>query len=241
MKTNQIETKPQFTKKNSQLKWKHTTKYVLTMLNTKIYENKLKQDVPELTQKKLKEMKKNMAMRNPITVYNEFVEIYGTPSLLDPLPGGMAVWLPKDLKERGWPWLVRIILVDKVAYHSNPAPHLDCIETVYHIGLPVEEMMAYRSSSVMLSASVFTDPLMGNSHARCHFDHANNVSNYLVTGINYGNVTLKTAKKLYGPYIMAGMKMHKSYDPKFPNLVRDTLKKIYETKKFIPIKPNIMN
>lgn len=217
--------------------WAYNKDKIKKILNKK-YRSRINKDYGgNLTNKDIDKKIEMIAERNPIHIYKEYYKLYGKPDLYDSTKGGAAIWLPKTFKRLKMPWIVRVILVDRVVYHSDPVPHLDSVETVYHIGLPEKQMMEKRCDSVMLTPSGFTDPLMGNTHSRCHFEHANNITNYLITGINLDKITLEQAKKRYGPFIMAGMKGSKFYEEGWEKVIKMALQLYYEKKIFKILNP----
>jgi len=154
-----------------------------------------------------------MSNQNPVDRFFETVEAYGKPTLLIPTPGGVAIWKLKG------PCFKEITIRDEVFYHPDPAPHVDFYETVVEdSNTSTKKMSEKRSEVVQLSDSAYTDPLAQTSVARCHFEHANNVTHYLIALMHRNEINLSEAQELYGRLIMKGLKktMGHPMEKKYP-------------------------
>jgi hypothetical protein len=127
---------------------------------------------------------------------------FGTPSIIDTSPGGMARWAPNVLK--GTPF-TEIILKDEEIFHGGG--HVDFLTASVCVDLSPEVQQAM----LPITESVWYDRLTHTLSARCHAMHANVATILLVTHLALRMVTPQEAPGLY-PKMIQGSSDPKTYD-----------------------------
>lgn len=140
---------------------------------------------------------------NPVDKFDIFVKKYGYPKLVDPNPGGMAVFYKTTKNGR---WAMEHILRDEFIPHGVPGlEHADFWTSTFQLPdideFSTKNLNKRRNDKKIISESIFTDSLARRIVARCHFEGANVVSVYLEILVILGELTVAEAKKRYKPYI----------------------------------------
>lgn len=145
---------------------------------------------------------------NPAERLPEVIAEFGSPDLIDPSKGGMAIWKRSTLNKRGKCW-ERIEIVDEQIPHDVPAPHTDFLYGEYKLAIPdhlVDEVLD-------LSESVSYDPLKKTITARCHIMGPVKATALLAMYIATGRMSGRGAKSQYGDYVLATIPGSDNYDP----------------------------
>lgn len=147
--------------------------------------------------------------RNPVVGLRETVQILGPPSVIDPTPGGVAIWDKETLMARGSCY-ERVEIHDEMIPHDKPAPHVDFLYAWYKLDVPHHLQAAVRN----LSTSVTYDPLKRLIRARCHFWGAVHATVLLALYIVSGKMSPLESKSSYGLFIFrTAPSMKEHYDP----------------------------
>lgn len=125
------------------------------------------------------------------------IKRFGKPDYVANVPGGMAVWLKRSLKNQPWE---EIMLRDEFVPHNCPAPHHDFLTSWVRVDIhPASRLNDVKQ----LSGSVFYDGLKKMLGARCQTMEANIATIKIALDIINGNLTIKEIheKELYGKAI----------------------------------------
>lgn len=93
--------------------------------------------------------------QTPAQKYDELVQEFGEPTLVNPQPGGMAVWQHPGTTNPNYRFLHRMDLVDEQRYNSFPYPHIGFLYTYVSIKIPIDRL----SRVLSLSGDVMYDPV----------------------------------------------------------------------------------
>jgi len=157
-----------------------------------------------------KYIEKEMVPMNPVDRLKEIVKQYGEPDLYYSEPGGKAIWTRRTLEKRENTRHVHEIVVEDIfAVHIFPMPHLDFYNFKFYTpNIPWKEMKDNRLQTELITESLAVDSIVQFVNARCHFEHANNVTNYLAILRLLKIISTKQAKHFY-PILIMGAKPHK--------------------------------
>jgi hypothetical protein len=90
----------------------------------------------------------------PSNVYNDLVNEFGSPSLLNQNRGGLAIWQKSRLKNTRFHTIQRIDLLDEQIYSQFPHPHIGFLYTYVKIEIPEDKV----SQILGLSNNLMYDP-----------------------------------------------------------------------------------
>lgn len=156
---------------------------------------------------------KGWGTNTPKAEFARQVKQFGPPSILDPKPGGFAVWDKMTLKRLGEPanCLYRVVIRDEQVPHSKPGPHVDYLYYWTFMDIPGELINAVLS----ISDSISYDPLKKLLQVRCHFSGANWSTLYSALLIMKRRYTIQQFKrdKIYGKTIFSTIPEREEYDP----------------------------
>ncbi len=156
---------------------------------------------------------KGWGTNTPKAEFVKQVQQFGHPSILDPRPGGFAVWDNMTLKRLGAPanCLYRVEIKDEQVPHGKPGPHADFLYYWVFMDIPDELI----SDVLSISDSISYDPLKKLLQVRCHFSGANWSTLYSALQIIKKKYTIQQLKKvkLYGKTVFSTVPKKKEYDP----------------------------
>src|SRR5207302_925958 len=91
----------------------------------------------------------------PSQKYQQLVEEFGPPMLLNPEPGGMAVWQRSALQSTPYAIFQRIDLVDEQTFNQFPVPHLGFLYTYVKMKIRMSQL----GQVLSLCGDLFYDPI----------------------------------------------------------------------------------
>jgi hypothetical protein len=141
--------------------------------------------------------------------YQDVVDEFGEPNVIQDEPNGFAIWNNKD-------YFTKIVLQDESIKHLKPKPHCDFLYATINVFIPDKNI----SKVLNLSQSVYYDNLKRELTARCHFMGANVATLYLAMMIINTPNKANSYHKSYGPTIMS------TSNKRTYNLLYDNLKKL---------------
>ena len=180
---------------------------------------------------------KGWGTNTPKAEFAKQVQEFGRPSVLDPRPGGFAVWDYNKLRKLGAPadCLYRVEIKDEQVPHGKPAPHTDFL--YYWMFMDIPKKLIHKVLAI--SDSISYDPLKTLLQVRCHFSGANWSTLYSALIIINKKYNIKEFKKLkiYKKLVFSTMAKGKEYDPENLELMKKAIcdyhnSHIYKQKKY---------
>ncbi len=128
----------------------------------------------------------------PKNRYPDLVAEFGSPDILDPAPGGFAMWRKATLAKKGSPF-DNVTIVDEAVPHCWPAPHYDFVKA--SICLELNSSQSLNLLIILsLSKSIWYDQLKNQLWVRCDFMGANVATALLAAQISTGNISVDISK-----------------------------------------------
>ncbi len=120
----------------------------------------------------------------PKNRYPDLVSEFGNPDILDPAPGGFAMWRKTTLAKKGSPF-DNVVIMDEEIPHCWPAPHYDFVKA--SICLELNNSQSLDLLIILsLSKSIWYDQLKHQLWVRCDNMGANVATALLATLIALG-------------------------------------------------------
>lgn len=91
----------------------------------------------------------------PCQKYHELTNELGSPSLINPKKGGIAIWQANTLKKAGYPVIKRIDLIDEQCFNHFPYPHIGFLYTYVKIIIPMNKI----GNVLSLCGDIMYDPI----------------------------------------------------------------------------------
>jgi hypothetical protein len=128
----------------------------------------------------------------PKNRYPDLVSEFGSPDILDPAPGGFAMWRKPTLAKKGSPF-DNIVIMDEEIPHCWPTPHYDFVKASICLELNSSQSLDLLII-LSLSKSVWYDQLKNQLWVRCDNMGANVATALLATliALNKGLPTTTT-------------------------------------------------
>ena len=74
---------------------------------------------------------------SPAQRYPQVLEQLGTPTLINPNPGGLAVWQKEDLNKTKYSIFEEIVMIDEACYNWFPHEHIGYLYTSFPLKIPM--------------------------------------------------------------------------------------------------------
>lgn len=91
----------------------------------------------------------------PYQKYEDLVNEFGPPTLINPNKGGIAIWQSRLLKNAGYKMIKRIDLIDEQCFNSFPYPHIGFLYTYVKINIPLSKL----GNVLSLCGDLMYDPI----------------------------------------------------------------------------------
>ncbi len=136
----------------------------------------------------------------PKNRYPDLVAEFGNPDILDPAPGGFAMWRKATLAKKGSPF-DNVTIVDEAVPHCWPAPHYDFVKA--SICLELNSSQSLELLVILsLSKSIWYDQLKNQLWVRCDNMGANVATALLATMIALGKGSVPTGISNNSPLML---------------------------------------
>lgn len=124
------------------------------------------------------------------------------PDLIDPKPGGCAIWYkPSLFFGKGKSLYNSLEIKDGAYYHEKPAEHLD----FYFLSLKYHVKPDKQSKIHRITGSAYYYSVGGLLYAGCHFPGASIVTFDIIKEYNEDMISLEDARELYNGRIARAM------------------------------------